>query len=88
MSRESNPVSEAVSNKTQFVSEVNNATKKFFENDNFEILHSSKNREIKAYRDDKNMVIYVLDKQKDKIIVTVDDIYDFNQEKDIKLNAA
>lgn len=84
MSRESNPVSEAVSNKTQFVSEVNNATKKFFENDNFEILHSSKNREIKAYRDDKNMVIYVLDKQKDKIIVTVDDIYDFNQEKDIK----
>lgn len=84
MSREYNPITDALSEKTEFVAEVTEATKRFFENESLEVLYSGKNREIKALKDIDNMVVYVLDKQDKKIIVNIDDIHDFNKKKSIK----
>lgn len=84
MSREYNPITDAMSEQPEFVAEVTQATKRFFDSSDLEVLHSSKNREIKGYKDLDNMVVYLLDKQDKKINVNIDNIHDFNKKKSIK----
>ena len=72
MSREYNPISNALSKETQFLEEVNAATARFFDNSDLEVLHKTKGREIKAYRDLENMIVYIMDKQDKKIIVNIE----------------
>lgn len=84
MSREYNPISNALSQETKSLEEINSATSRLFENSNLEVLYKSKNREIKAYLDISNMVVYVMDKQEQKITVNIKDIYSWNKDKNIK----
>lgn len=82
--RENNPVSHAISKETKFLDEITAATSSFFENENLEVLFKDNQREIKAYRDNENMCIYVLDKTDKKITINIDDIHDFNKKSSIK----
>lgn len=84
MSREYNPITDAMSQETEFVANVTEATKRLFDSDSLEVLYTNKNREIKAFKDMDNMVVYVLDRQDKKINVNIDDIHDFNKKKSIK----
>ena len=43
-----------------------------------------KKREIKAYRDDENAVIYLFDKKDNKIEVLIEEIHSFNKKGSIK----
>lgn len=84
MSREYNPITQALGKETKFIEEVNAATSRFFDNADLEVLHKSKGREIKAYRDLENMVVYILDKQDKKISVNVDEIHSWNKDSSTK----
>lgn len=79
-----NPISDALSEKTEFISGLKQATKHFFENEELETLFQTNNRHIKAFRHENNMIIYILDKQDNKIIVNSHNIYEFNEKKSIK----
>lgn len=82
--REYNPISGAISKETKFLEDITEATARFFENESLEVLYKNKKREIKAYRDDKNMCVYVVDKNDKKINIYMDDIHSFNKTKPIK----
>lgn len=84
MSREYNPINEALGKESKFLEEVKVATQRFFDNSDLEVLHKSKNREIKAYRDMENMVVYVMDKKDKKITINIDDIHDWNKDSSTK----
>lgn len=84
MSREYNPITQALGKETKFIEEVNAATSRFFDNPSLEVLHKSKGREIKAYRDLENMVVYIMDKQDKKISVNVDEIHSWNKDRSTK----
>lgn len=84
MSREYNPISEALGKESKFLEEVKIATQRFFDNSDLEVLHKSKNREIKAYRDMENMVVYVMDKKDKKITINIEDIHEWNKDSSTK----
>lgn len=84
MSREYNPITEAMAKQPQFVEEVSAATARFFDNETLEVLFKNKKREIKAFRDDQNMTVYLFDKKDNQITVNVDQIHSFNKDSSIK----
>lgn len=84
MSREYNPIINSLKKETTFINDVKKASVKFFEKGKLETLYQSDNREVKAYRDDKENLIYVFDKNKNKLTINVEKIYDFNKDSSIK----
>lgn len=84
MSKKNHFISNKLSKETKFLEEVTLATSRLFESKSLEVLFSSKKREIKAYRDDENMVIYILDRKDKEITVSLHDFHDFNKDKNIK----
>lgn len=82
--RDRNYIAEALNKNEEFIAEINKATTKMFNDVACEELFKNKKREIKAYRDDENAVIYIFDKKDNKIEVLVEEIHSFNKEKGIK----
>lgn len=84
MSREYNPIINSLKKETTFIDDVKKASVKFFEKGKLETLYQSDNREVKAYRDDNENLIYVFDKNKNKLTINFEEIYDFNKDSSIK----
>lgn len=84
MSREYNPIINSLKKETTFIDDVKKASVKFFEKGKLETLYKSDTREIKAYRDDNENLIYVFDKNKNKLTINFEEIYDFNKDGSIK----
>lgn len=79
-----NPLTDVLNDEKEFLQDVNKSTARFFENESLEVLYSDSNREIKGFRDEANMCVYVLDKKEDKIIVSIDNMHSFNKNKPLK----
>lgn len=79
-----NYIAEALTEHDKFITGINKATSQLFSDTQCETLFKSEKREIRAYRDDANAVIYLLDKQKNNIDVKISDIPYYNKEKSIK----
>jgi hypothetical protein len=80
-----NPVLNALRNEKEYLDNIFNSTTKFFnENKDIEVLWDKNGRTLKAYRDDENKLIYLIDKKEKELTIHVEQIYDFNQKKSIK----
>jgi len=80
-----NPVRNALRNETQYLENIFNATEKFFnESKDLELLWDKKGRQLKAYRDDKNKLIYLIDKNGKNLTIYSDEIHDFNKKEPTK----
>lgn len=82
--RDRNYIAEALNKNNDFIAEMDKATTKMFNDVGCEELFKNKKREIKAYRDDENAVIYLFDKKDNKIEVLIEEIHSFNKKGSIK----
>lgn len=80
-----NPVLNALRKEKKYLDNIFNATINFSnENKDIEVLWDKKDRVLKAYRDDENKLIYLIDKNGEKVTIYTQQIHDFNKKESIK----